>query len=186
VTQTESETRRRRSLNTTSNDMLVSMAVIVGLVVVLLLLVPRPNRIPERTLDVTAAVTAARAKLGFTPANPILPAGWTARTADVQRGTDQLPTWHLSYLTPSGHYVGVQQTAKATPAWEARQVTDGQEQGTRLINGRNWTIRSRLDRGVTSLVLRQPQIDGRPPITTVVSGAAPDAEVDQFATAAVR
>jgi hypothetical protein len=179
VTQTESEVRRRRSLNTTSRDMLLSMAVIVGLVLALLLLVPRPNKIPERTLDVAAAAGAARAELGFSPADPALPEGWTARAADVQRGTDQLPTWHLSYTTPSGHYAGIQQTAKATPAWEARQVTDGAEQGTRLIAGREWIIRSRLDRGVTSLVLRQP------PITTVVTGTAPDAELDQFATAAI-
>ena len=159
--------------------MLISMAVIIGLVLALLLLVPRPNKIPERTLDVTAAAVAARAQLGFAPANPVLPAGWTARAADVQQATDDLPTWHLSYTTPSGHYAGIQQTAHATAAWEARQVTDGKEQGTRFIDGREWIIRSRIDRGVTSWVLRQP------PITTVVTGTAPDAELDQFAEAAV-
>jgi Protein of unknown function (DUF4245) len=159
--------------------MLISMAVIVGLVVALLLLVPRPNEIPVRTLDVPAAAAAAQAELGFAPVNPILPAGWTARTADVQRATDQLPTWHLSYTTPSGHYAGIQQARNATPAWEARQVTDGKEQGTRLINGREWIIRSRLDRGVTSLVLRQP------PITTVVTGTGPDPELDLFAALAI-
>jgi Protein of unknown function (DUF4245) len=149
------------------------------LVLALLLLVPTPNKIPVRTLDVTAAAGQAQAELGFAPANPSLPAGWTARTADVQRATDDLPTWHLSFTTPSGHYAGVQQAKNATPAWEARQVTDGKEQGSRLINGREWIIRSRIDRGVTSWVLRQP------PVTTVVTGTAPDAELEQLAALAI-
>jgi hypothetical protein len=175
VTETESELRRRRSLNTTAKDMLLSLAVIVGLVTALLLLVPRPNRIPVRSLDVAAAAGASKAELGFAPANPSLPAGWTARAADVQRGTDGLPTWHLTYTTPSGHYVGVQQTINATPAWEGRQVTDGAEAGVRTIGDQAWIIRSRLDRGITSLVLRQP------PLTTVVTGTAPAPELELFA-----
>ncbi len=176
MTEADSEARRRRSLNTTSRDMLVSMAVIVGLILVFLLLVPRPNTIPQRTLDVPAAARAATTDLGFAPADPALPEGWTARTANVQRGTSDLPTWHLTYTSPSGHYVGVQQAAKATPAWEARQVTDGAEQGTISVGGKTWVIRSRTDRGITNWVLREP------PITTVVTGTAPESELAYFAT----
>jgi hypothetical protein len=179
VTETESELRRRRSLRTTPRDMLLSMAVIVGLIVIFLLLVPRPNSIPQRTLDVPAAARNATAELGFSPANPSLPAGWTARTADVQRGTDELPTWHLTYTSPSGYYVGVQQAANATADWEARQVTDGAEQGSTSVGGKTWVIRSRTDRGITSWVLREP------PITTVVTGTAPEPELALFATAVV-
>jgi hypothetical protein len=177
VTQTESEVRRRRSLNTTSRDMLLSMAVIVGLVLVLLLIVPRPNKIPERTLDVASAASAAQSQLGFAPADPVLPDGWVARAANVQRGTDDVPTWHLTYTTPSGHYAGVQQAGKPTAAWEARQVTDGPEAGTVTVGSHSWIVRSRLDRGITSWVLRQPAI------TTIVTGTAPTAELTQFAIA---
>jgi len=159
--------------------MLVSLAVIVGLILVFLLLVPRPNQIPERTLDVSAAAQNSAAELGFAPADPSLPAGWTARTADVQRGTDQLPTWHLTYTSPSGFYVGVQQTKNATKDWEARQVTDGAEQGSTAVGGKDWVIRSRTDRGITIWVLREP------PITTVVTGTAPEPELALFATAVV-
>jgi len=155
------------------------MAVIVGLILVFLLLVPRPNKIPERSLDVTAAARNAVAELGFAPADPTLPEGWTARTADVQRGTDQLPTWHLTYTSPSGFYVGVQQTKNPTKDWEARQVTDGGEQGSTTVGGKTWVVRSRTDRGITNWVLREP------PITIVVTGTAPEPELAQFATAVV-
>ena len=159
--------------------MLISMAVIVGIVVALLLLVPRPNQVPVRSLDVPAAAQAGSAELGFIPVVPQLPEGWAAHTADVARDTDQLPTWQLTYTTPSGHYAGVQQTQHGTAAWEARQVTDGPPQGTRVIGSQTWTIRSRLDRGITSLVLEQPNL------TTVVTGTAGDAEINQLAAAVV-
>jgi len=185
VTQTESEVRRRRSLNTTSRDMLISMTVIVGIVVALLLLVPRPNQIPERSIDVAAAAGAAQQELGFAPADPHLSSDWTARTADVQRATDDLPTWHLTYTTPSGHYAGIQQAAKPTAAWENNQVTGGNPaQGTRVIGSTTWIVRSRLDRGITSLVLREPAAGaGHPAITTVVTGTATDVELNQLALA---
>jgi uncharacterized protein DUF4245 len=177
-TQVEPEDRQRRSLSTTSRDMILSMLVIVGIVGLLLLLVPRPNAIPERTLDVTAAARSASSQLGFAPAVPDgLPGAWTARAADVQRGTDGLPTWHLTYTTPSGRYAGVQQAKNATPAWEARQVTDGRDQGERTIGATTWTVRSRTDRGVTSYVLRAGGL------TTVVTGTATTGEMDTFAAA---
>ena len=155
------------------------MAVIVGLILVFLLLVPRPNKIPERTLDVSAAARNSATELGFAPADPSLPEGWTARTADVQRGTDELPTWHLTYTSPSGFYVGVQETKNPTAAWEARQVTDGGEQGSTTVGGKTWVVRSRTDRGITNWVLREP------PITIVVTGTAPEPELALFATAVV-
>ena len=174
----ETEDRRGRSMNTTSRDMVISMLVVVGIVGLLLLIVPRPNQLPERTLDVPSAASAAQSQVGFVPSVPrALPGGWTARAADVQRGTDDIPTWHLTYTSPSGRYAGVQEARKATAAWEARQVTDGREAGTKTIGSTTWTVRSRTDRGVTSYVLH------RGDRTTVVTGTALPAEIDAFAAA---
>ena len=174
---------RRNSLFTTPRDMVWSMAVIVGIAVVILLLVPRPDALPVRSIDVASSATELRPELGFAPAVPRgLDDGWVARDAQVQRGTDGLPTWHVTYVTPSGEVAGIQQAARATPAWESRQVTDGREQGTRSVAGVDWVIRSRTDRGVTSLV-RRPS--GSDPTTTVVTGSGSQAELDQLAASVV-
>lgn len=161
--------------------MVFSLAVIVGIAMVILLLVPRPDTIPTRSIDVASAAGELESELGFTPAVPQgLDDAWVARDARVQRGTDGLPTWHVTYVTPGGEVAGIQQAADATPAWESRQVTDGREQGTRTIAGVEWVIRSRTDRGVISLV-RRPS--GTDPTTTVVTGSGTQAELDQLATA---
>lgn len=155
-----------------------------GLAVLVLLLLPRSNGVPVESpdsVDVAALAARSAARLGFTPVVPRgLGAGWTPRGASVQRGTDGRPTWHLTYLTPSGEVAGVQQADHATPAWEGRQVTDGREQGTRLIGGVTWVVRSRTDRGVVSLV-RRPA--GGSTLTAVVSGSGGDAEVQALAAA---
>lgn len=173
---------RRKSMSTRPRDMVISMAVIVGIVCVFLLLVPRPNQIPTRDIDVASAVLGAKTELGFTPVNPApaLTDGWTPRAAGIEAGTtDGISTWQVTFTTPTGTYAGVQQAADVTPDWESRQVTDGAEAGTEVVGGLSWVIRSRQDRGITSLVYR-----GDNGVTTVVTGTANSAEMDTF-TAAV-
>ncbi|GLY14709.1 DUF4245 domain-containing protein [Kineosporia rhizophila] len=170
---------RRKSLSTRPKDMLLSMAVIVGIVLVLLLLVPRPNEVPTRSIDPASAAVGAQADLGFTPVVPELSEGWTPRAAGLQlKATDDVTAWQLTYTTPSGTYAGVQQAENPTEAWESRQVTDGKEDGTENVGGLEWVNRSRTDRGTTSWVHR-----GDNGITTIVTGTADETQMAQFATA---
>ncbi|GAB6900873.1 hypothetical protein JCM9957A_39630 [Kineosporia succinea] len=166
-------------MSTRPRDMLISMAVIVGIVLLLLLLVPRPNGLPTHDVNVSSAALGAGPSVGFAPSQPDLPAGWTARSAGLETGTtNDIATWSLTYTTPGGTYAGIQQAKDVTRAWESRQVTDGQEAGTETIGGVEWVVRSRNDRGTISFVNRAD--DG---ITTVVTGTATEAQMNEFATA---
>jgi hypothetical protein len=159
-------------------DMVRTMAVIIGFVAVIVLLVPRPNEVSQPDVDASAAASAAKPGLSFTPAVPAgLPAGWVARTAKTQVGTDDVAMWLLQYRTPSGTYAAVRQAADATKNWESRQVTDGREDGTIQVAGHSWVVRSRPDRGITSWVLREGKL------TTIVTGTASAADLTTFTTA---
>lgn len=158
-------------------DMVRTLVVIVGVVAVLVLIVPRPNEVTQPDVDAAGAARTARTTLGFEPAVPVgLPAGWAARTATSQVGTDDVAMWSLQYRTPAGAYGAVRQARDATPGWEARQVTDGREDGTVTIAGRPWVVRSRTDRGITSWVLRAGDL------TTIVTGTASAAELETLAS----
>jgi hypothetical protein len=161
----------------TAADMVRTMAVIVGVVAVLVLIVPRPNEVTQPDVDAAAAARTARIGLGFEPAVPVgLPSGWAARTATSLVGTDDVEMWSLQYRTPAGDYGSVRQARDATPAWEARQVTDGREDGTVTIAGQPWVVRSRTDRGITSWVLRAGDL------TTIVTGTASATELETLAS----
>jgi hypothetical protein len=167
----------RRGTRKTAADMVRSMLVIIGFVAVIVLLVPRPNEVVQPDVDAAGAAAGARAGLTFVPAVPTgLPAGWVARTAKAQVGTDDVDMWLLQYRTPDGAYGAVRQAREATAAWEARQVTDGREDGTVRVGGADWVVRSRPDRGITSWVLR------RGDLTTVVTGTASAAELETLVT----
>jgi hypothetical protein len=158
-------------------DMLRTLAVILAVVAVIVLLVVRPNEVTQPDVDPSAAALAARPGLSFVPAVPAgLPAGWAARTAEVQSGTDGVAMWSLQYKTPGGDYGAVRQARGATRDWEARQVTDGREDGTVAVAGRQWTVRSRTDRGITSWVLHVGDL------TTIITGTASTAELETLAT----
>jgi hypothetical protein len=174
VSETSSETPARTGGGTRKSaaDMVRTLAVIIAFVAVIVLLVPRPNEVRQPDVDPAAAATSARPGLSFVPAVPVgLPEGWSARTAKVQVGTDDVATWLLQYQTPGGAYGALRQARSATPDWEARQVTDGRENGTVRVGGYDWVVRSRPDRGITSWVLR------REDLTTVVTGTATAAEL---------
>ena len=162
----------------TAVDMVLTLAVVIAVVGVIVLLVPRPNQVSQPDVDPVAAAASARPGLSFVPAVPAgLPAGWVARTAKAQVGTDDVPMWLLQYRTPGGDYGAVRQARNPTAGWEARQVTDGREDGTVRIGSLDWVVRSRRDRGITSWVLR------RGDLTTVVTGTASQAELETLTKA---
>jgi hypothetical protein len=168
--------RRRAGLRRSAADMTRSLAVIVAIVVGVILLIPRTNQVVQPALDVAGAARGAADRAGFPLTVPQgLPDGWRSTSARLQRNTDGVLTWHVGYLTPQGRYAGFEQAGSPTPAWEAKQVTDGKEQGTVAVAGVRWLVRSRTDRGVTSWVLRG---SGR---TTVVTGTADAAELTALA-----
>ena len=94
----------------TAVDMVLTLAVIIAAVGVIVLLVPRPNAVSQPDVDPVAAAASARPGLSFVPAVPAgLPAGWAARTAKAQVGTDDVAMWLLQYRTPAGAYGAVRQ-----------------------------------------------------------------------------
>jgi hypothetical protein len=159
--------------------MVRSMAVIVGIAALLVFLVPRPNRVPERPIDLGSAVSTAQTQLGFRPAAPAdLPDGWLLRAADVRGDVEGIPTWHLVYVTPSGRYAGLDQAKGPTPEWVDRKVGDAPKTGRRRISGVDWVDRSRPDESAAGYVLT------RGGVTTVLSGTATLAELERLGAAA--
>jgi hypothetical protein len=146
---------------------------LVAAVFALVLLVPRPNSVPQETVDATAAARSAAARLGFTPAVPVGLAGWTATVADLRHGTSGILTWHLGLLTPTGDYAGVEQATTSSSAWEMSLSGGATPLGFVTIDGRSWEYLDKAERNTTTLILREP---GRATLVTAKGGGLVDAE----------
>ena len=160
-------------------NMIISMVIVLGFVVVWVAMVPRPNSITQPPVDVGTVARQVRAETHWPILQPRgLPDGWRATSVRFVRSTDGLMTWHAGYQSPDGNYVALEQTQGATRTWVEAETNRGRDEGTLQVAGGTWTKVDRKDKVQFSLVRR-----GRGPkdLTTIVTGTAPYDELAAFA-----
>ncbi len=156
--------RTRRSGNVQS--MVLSMAVILALVAVVVWAVPRPSSVQQPPADVAGTAAGAGAELPFAPPVPTGLEGWTPTSAEVNRSTDGVLTWHVGYRTDQGEHVALEVARDATAAWQRAQTAGGASDGTLEVDGREWERLLQPDRGRHSLVRTEDDL------TVVATGDA--------------
>ena len=173
--------QRRAERRTASwQSMVLSLAVVVGIVFVLLLLVPRVNSVTQPPLDVGLGARAAAGQLAFPPSVPTgLPPEWRATSVRTARSTAGVLMWHAGYQTPSQEYAAVQQGRDAPAEWVEAQTNRAPKIGTLEAGGRTWTKYER-DTKVQNSLLDDPETSGD--LTTLVTGTASFEEMADFVT----
>jgi Protein of unknown function (DUF4245) len=166
--------RRRRALQRSVTDMVASMAAIIAFVVVIVLLVPRPNATPPLQVDVTGAAAAARSQVAFVPAVPVGLPGWRATSVGVRNSQDAILTWHVGYLTAAGRYASIEQAARPGGQWENILDSGGTPRASQTIDGRTWYQFYTGVRDVTALINRG---EGDTTMVTSKGGGLADATV---------
>lgn len=157
-------------------DMVRSLAVVLGVVLAVVLLVPRPNEGATLVVEVAQVAARQQSEARFTLGVPTeLRAGWRASSADLRRSTDDVPTWHVGMSAPSGQAVTFEQAKDVTKEWLAVQTARGAVAGEYDVDGTTWQKRSRPDRNTQSLI----RVDGD--VTTIVTGTTGYAELAEVA-----
>lgn len=156
--------------------MVISLTVVLGIVVVLLLLVPRQNGVTQPPVDVAAGARVAASRVDFTPSQPgALPADWRATSVRTSVAAAGVLTWHAGWQTGDGNYASIEQGKDVPEEWLPAQTGGGRPDGTRDVKGVVWQRMVRTDKPQNSLVHLQGGV------TTVVTGTSP---YDQLAVLA--
>jgi hypothetical protein len=164
----------------TVRDMLLSMLVVTGAVIVLVLPWNRSNPDPVRVVDPAPVVAAARTAADWPVLAPVgLPVTWRATSARLEVASDGQSVVHLGYLSPSTMYVGLEQSATKEVAFVRDTTQGGKPAGTAEISGRTWNRLESPEGKQRSLV----RVDDG--VTYVVTGAAEWPEIEEFARALV-
>jgi hypothetical protein len=167
VAETEAPRRGRGRNSRSVADMIRSLVVVGGVVVVLILIVPRPSGVSQPPIDVSAVAQGARATAGFPISVPrSLPTEWRATSARLLDGTDNVRTWHIGYQTSDAQYAAVEQAKGATAVWLRSNTQDGKAVGTQQVGDVAWTQVLHENRLQRTLQL----VDGN--VTTLVTGTA--------------
>ena len=160
-------------------SMIISMVVILVAVLAWVAMVPRVREVSQPAVDVTSAAVQVRRETGWEISQPRLPAGWKATNVRLS-AVDGARTWHAGYLSPDGQYVSIDQTptAGASQGWVSSVTSNGQPDGTLSAAGTTWRKLSARGTVQRSLLSEEKGARG---LTTVLSGTAPYAQLEQFA-----
>ncbi len=125
-------------------SLVISMAILLGVVALWLALLPRPAGTPRPTVDVAASATHVSPQLGVTLYVPVLPEPWRATSVRV---TDTAGTrgWHAGFTQDGDEraYLAVEETAATGTTgdnWVAGIVKSATERETLTIDGRSWRL----------------------------------------------
>ena len=169
--------KSRYSLGSAKN-LVLSLAAVVGMVLVLIMITPRVSSVSGPPVDVHAAAVDVKASTDWPIVEAVgLPEGWSTTSARFVRTTDGFSTWHAGYQTPSGTYVAVEQTMDPTPTWVEAQTNRAAKTGTLDAGGRTW-VKYVRDNKVQNSLVDAPQTAGE--LTTLVTGTASFEEMAQF------
>ena len=156
--ETASETAARKAVDThnyrarkTVNNLVCSLLVTLGLVLVIFLMVPRgPGGFEDRSVDVVSLAAEASPSAGRTLAAPEAPEGWKAKDA-VLRQSGDTTYWQINYTTVDNAYAAVVQAfnADGSPVdedWIAEKLEQQTPTGSEQLGGLDWVVYDHSDR----------------------------------------
>lgn len=184
--ETPQETADRKAENSrnyrkrkTVNNLVYSLLVCVGLVLIIALAVPRADSSLVAEVDYAAVAVEAQSSSEHTLANPDLPGSWSSNRAEADK-SGGVSSWNIGLITPSQQYVGITQGFDANETWVSQQLRQSTASSTITVDGVEWTVydnRGRADMGNVEYALTTESGAS----TFIVFGTASD---DEFLTVA--
>ncbi len=180
VVAAEREARQKKRLRQTVRDMLLSMLLVTG--VVLVLVAPWNWRTPDPVKEVDAAPVIAGAREAYdwpVLAPQDLPASWRATSARIETAGDGQPVVVLGWVSPATEFVGLQQSPTKMTDFVSTVTLKGLAGDDVTIGSDTWTRYENGDETRRSLVRTAGGV------TYVVTGTGDWPEIEGF-TATLR
>jgi hypothetical protein len=138
--------RLRRSRQTLTN-LWLSILASLGVLLALVLVVPRGDAKFAPHVDYVAVAKEAQGGVDVPLAVPKLGAGWRSNSAELRDGADGVRSWYVGLLTPHDDYLGFSQGIDANESWLAAVLNDSRADSTERIGGLEWTVYDNRDTG---------------------------------------
>jgi hypothetical protein len=138
----KAESSRLHRQRQTVNNLVYSLIATLGIVIVIVLMVPRNN---PGTVGKSVDWKSVAAQGGNTEPDPLLspdlPKGWTANAAELRTGgASGIDDWHIGFVSPDKQYVGLDQGFKADDTWVVTELDSIRATGSKTIAGVKWVV----------------------------------------------
>ena len=137
-----SNSAQARRAKQTANNLLYSMLATAAVVVVMVIITPRPTQSllqPVKYEQVAKMAAKSTGKPVLAP--PLLGKGWYSNSASWNTKTsDGVDNWYLGFVGPQDQYVALTQAYGTNPTWSVFQLKGDMPAGARKIGGRTFTV----------------------------------------------
>ena len=155
----------------TVSDMVLSLAIVLGVIGAIMLVTWRPTPDPVREIDPIPLLAFANSQADFPVLVPQI-AGLRATSArwEPTKYSQNDPVWHVGYVTAEEEYLEITQSAASNEEYLINEIAGITAEGEKSIAGQDWLV---FD-GSDSRAFVHVTLDS----TTVLSGTVSAAELE--------
>ncbi|WP_296630256.1 DUF4245 domain-containing protein [Rhodoluna sp.] len=137
----EDDAAAKRRARQTVINLLLSLGASLGIVLALVLIVPRDDSNRIQPVDFRSVAAEAQSASGNYIVAPELPQGWWANSARyLGNPADGVATFYAGFVGPKNQYIGLTQAQNPNPTWLVQQLQGAVQTGTFSSGYRDWTI----------------------------------------------
>jgi hypothetical protein len=141
----KAENSRKHRANQTLRNLLWSLAASVGLMLLLVIVVVRPDQPPREAVDYLTVAEQAQPGVTEPLALPALPPAWKANAAELREARDGISSWYIGFITPTDEFVALTQGIGANDTWLLALLEQNEATGSETIDGVEWTVYDHRD-----------------------------------------
>lgn len=179
-----SDAAAKRRARQTVNNLALSLLATLGIVLVLVLIVPRDDssRIPHVDYHQVAQDAATSSGLPVIAPNP--GSGWWANKATWATGSaDGIDTFEVGLVSPINHYIAFKQGFGTNPTWVALQLVGSLQTETITSSGIEWQVWRSVEKHDPAKSKDYVLVATIGNDTAMIYGTADQAEFDTFRNA---
>ena len=139
----KAESSRIHRSSQTLRNLVVALVASLAIVLFTVLVVVRPDGAVRKPIDYRAVASQSQPTVNETLAAPTLPAKWSANSATLETGADDIQAWSVGFITPGQQFIGLVQGIDANGSWLSDEVKKARSTGTVSIDGTEWTVYNR-------------------------------------------
>jgi hypothetical protein len=136
-----SDAAAKRRARQTLNNLLLSLAATVGVMVLLVLAVPRDDSNRVQPVDYVAIAEQAESEANEKLLIPTIPVDWYSNAARYRSSAqDGVANWYVGFVGPNSEFVAVTQGLDVNQTWMQLMIESNKPTGEVVIQGKTWKV----------------------------------------------
>ena len=168
----------------TITNLVLALGASIGLVLVLILIVPRDDTSLVKKVDYVSVAKDAADSTARPVIVPNIETGWWCNSArwDANPGDGTAASWYAGFVGPNNQYIGMTQTYSTNATWLAQQLSGLKKTGTTITSGREWQVWQTKEPHVPAKTKDYLMVGSQAADTVLIYGTASNAEMKAFAS----